>query len=99
MKRLAKRGFTLLLTLIILAGVILPAATPANALAVPEKGVQCNDYRGWAQDDPRWYDVKLNKCKELTFRKLPAGKYIYRVCVTDGNGVSKYVISTSFTVA
>ncbi|MBQ6544664.1 MAG: hypothetical protein IJL72_02890 [Lachnospiraceae bacterium] len=35
---------------------------------------------------------------KMTFRKLGSGKYIYRVTVTDANGVSKNVITTSFTV-
>ena len=62
-----KRSFVFLLALVMLCGVILSATVPASALDTPVKGKQCNDYRGWAQDDPRWYNVKLNKCKELTF--------------------------------
>ena len=52
-----------------------------------------------ASASPNAASYNINKLDSyMTFRKLPAGKYIYRVCVTDGNGVSKYVISTSFTV-
>lgn len=43
------------------------------------------------------YNV-YNLDKHMLFSKLPAGKYVYRVRVADANGVSKYVITKSFTV-
>lgn len=43
------------------------------------------------------YDV-YGLDSKMTFRQLPAGKYIYRVIVTDAKSVTKYVVSMSFTV-
>jgi len=43
------------------------------------------------------YDV-YGLDSKMTFRQLPAGKYIYRVIVTDTKSVTKYVVSMSFTV-
>lgn len=37
------------------------------ALATPKKGKQAANWKGWAQDDPRWYNTRLNRCKELSF--------------------------------
>lgn len=35
---------------------------------------------------------------QMTYRRLPAGKYIYRVSATDSSGVTSYLITQSFTV-
>ena len=43
------------------------------------------------------YDV-YGLDSKMTFRQLPAGKYIYRVVVTDSKSVTKYAVSMSFTV-
>ena len=43
------------------------------------------------------YDLH-NLDSQMTFRKLNSGKYIYRVSVTDANGVTTYVVTKSFTV-
>ena len=43
------------------------------------------------------YNV-YNLDSKMTFRKLTKGSYIYRVAVTDTKGITKYVITKSFTV-
>ncbi len=39
-----------------------------------------------------------NQDAKMTFRSLPAGKFTYRVAVTNTDGITKYVISKAFTV-
>ena len=39
-----------------------------------------------------------NLDSKMTFKKLGTGKYIYRCAVTDQKGITRYVISKSFTV-
>ena len=43
------------------------------------------------------YDLHKLDAK-MTFRKLPAGAYVYRAAVEDANGTVKYVLTRSFTV-
>lgn len=37
------------------------------ALETPKKGKQASVWKGWTQDDPRWYNIRLNRCKDLSF--------------------------------
>jgi len=43
------------------------------------------------------YDLH-NLDAQMTFRNLDSGRYVYRVTVTDANGVARNVITTSFAV-
>lgn len=54
-------------------------------------------FSGTANPNATSYDV-YGLDSKMTFKSLPAGKYIYRVAVTDGKGVTKYAVSMSFTV-
>ena len=50
-----------------------------------------------AEPGTKSYDLhKLDA--QMTFRKLGAGKYIYRVTVVDANGVASNVVTKSFSV-
>ena len=50
-----------------------------------------------ASPNAKSYDIhKLDS--KLTFRQLPAGSYIFRIAVTDANGVVKYMVTKSFKV-
>lgn len=66
MKRFFKRALSMMLAALTLCSCLSFLAPEVNAAETPKAGKQCDDYRGWAQDDPRWYNVNMNRSKEYT---------------------------------
>lgn len=63
-----KRSLSLFLAVLTIFSCLLYISPEADAaLETPRKGKQASNWKGWTQDDPRWYNVKLNRCKELSF--------------------------------
>ena len=54
-------------------------------------------FQASANPNAKSYDIHKLDAK-LTFRQLPAGTYVYRVAVTDANGVVKNLVTKSFRV-
>lgn len=73
----------------------------ADKISKVELSVHTTDgkkmFSGTANPNAANYDV-YGLDSKMTFKQLPAGKYIYRVAVTDGKGVTRYAVSMSFTV-
>ncbi len=61
-KHFLKRSLCMLLAVLTVFSCVLFISPEVSAAPeAPVKGKQCADYRGWANDDARWYNVKMNR--------------------------------------